>query len=68
MTGGPPRIVTRAEFDAGKRAMSSSRAWPAVFKGGSAEILLSAALAAMGIEVETEADVLVGLLEKARAR
>lgn len=56
MSGGPTRRVTRAEFDAGARAMNSSKAWPAVFKGGSAATLLSAALAAIGIEVEGGGD------------
>lgn len=44
-----PRSVSREEFERGVRAMTGSRAWPAVFRAGSARTLLSAALAAMGI-------------------
>lgn len=46
--------VTREQFEAGLRAMSASPAWPAVFKAGSARILLSAALAAMGIKEDEQ--------------
>lgn len=49
-----PRVVTKAEYEAGVRAMCGSNAWPAVFAPGSARVALSAALAAMGIREEAE--------------